>query len=132
MRRTLAWMTMVGSAAVLAACGTGGAGGNPINVVSGQIAYFVVRASGNRDTAQVVPGGQVQLAGVAYDGALDVLHLVGDTTWTSRDTTIAKVDVHGLVTTVATGNVWIVGSFLPANAAAPFADSVYIQSLGQQ
>jgi opacity protein-like surface antigen len=133
MKRLTALLVMLVSALTVAACGSGSGGpNNPITVVSGGIAYFVVRASGNRDTVQVVPGGQANLSGTAYDAALDPLALVGDTTWTSRDTTIARVDTHGLVTTIATGNVWIVGSFLPANAPAPFSDSVLVQVLSQQ
>lgn len=131
MRRLTTLSILMASALTLAACGSGGGGGNPITVVSGGITYFVVRAPGNRDTVQVVPGGQSQLSGAAYDANLNPLALIGDTTWTSRNPSVATVDIHGLVTTSDTGSVWVLGSFTPKNSQTAYSDSVLIQVLGQ-
>ncbi len=133
MRRLTTLAFLLASVAAVTACGNGGGAGTmPINIVTGNIAYFVVRGPSNRDTVQVVPGGQVQLAGAALDGNLNPIALIGDTTWTSRDTTVARVDVHGLVTTMVAGSTWVVGSFLPKSTTTSFADSVLIQVFGQQ
>lgn len=129
MRRMTALLAGFGGALMLSACG-GSGGGNPITVISGSIEGFVVRATGNRDTASVLVGNTVSLSGTAIDGAGDPLALIGDTTWVSRDTTVATVDVHGLVTTRAVGNTWVVGSFTPKSSQTAYTDSVLVQSLG--
>ncbi len=132
MRRVTTLIIGLAGAATVAACGNGGGGGggSPIDITSGNIAYFVVRARANADTVQVLPGGQAQLTGAAYDGNLNPIALVGDTAWISRDTTVATVDVHGLITAVAVGNTWVIGAFTPKTSSTAYPDSVYVQVFG--
>ncbi|HEX8725709.1 MAG TPA: Ig-like domain-containing protein [Gemmatimonadaceae bacterium] len=119
----------LGSALVISACG-GSAPGNGITIISGSIAYFVVRNTSNQDTASVLAGNTVQLQGTTYDGGFNALALVGDTAWVSRDTTVAKVDAHGLVTTIVPGSTWVLGSFTPKGSQTAYSDSVLINALG--
>ena len=125
MRRMTALLAGLGSALVISACG-GSAPGNGITIISGSIAYFVVRTAANSDTASPPPGKSVQLQGTTYDGGFNALALIGDTVWTSRDTTVAKVDAHGLVTAIAAGSTWVLGSFTPKNSQTAYSDSVMI------
>ena len=129
MRRMTALLAALGSALLISACG-GSTPGNGITIISGSIAYFVVRSTANQDTVSVLAGNPVQLQGVAYDGGLNAIALVGDTLWESRDTTVAKVDGHGLVTTIVPGSTWVIGSFVPKSSQLSYSDSVLIQSLG--
>lgn len=129
MRRMIALLAGLGSAVLMAACG-GGGNGNSITIISGAIAFFVVRSAANQDTVSVLAGNPVQLQGVAFDGGMNPIALVGDTVWTSRDESVATVDAHGLVTTVVPGSTWVVGSFTPKTSQQSFSDSVLIQSLG--
>lgn len=130
MRRIMAILMLVLATVSIAACGSGG-GSTPPTIISGGIAYFVVTASGNRDTVSILPGNTVPLSGVAYDASADPLALVGDTAWVSRSPSIASVDIHGVVTTVAVGSTWVVGTFTPKNSLTSYADSVFINVLGQ-
>ncbi|MDE3129394.1 MAG: Ig-like domain-containing protein [Gemmatimonadota bacterium] len=133
MRRLTTLTILLASAAGVAACGSGGGGADtPVTIVTGNIAYFIVSGPSSKDTLQVLPGGQVQLSGAALDGDLNPVALVGDTTWTSRDTTIARVDAHGLVTASAVGSVWVIGSFTPKASSTSFRDSALVQVLGTQ
>lgn len=130
MRRVSGCVAALAVAIGLAACGgTGGSGGG-VTVVNGSIAYFVVRSSAGRDTVSVLAGSSIQLSGKAYDSALEELALVGDTTWVSRDTSIAKVDLHGVVSTSAVGNVWVLGTFTPKNSSFSYTDSALVQAIG--
>ncbi len=129
MRRMTALLLALGSAVWISACG-GASAGNGITIISGSIAYFVVRTTANHDTASVLAGNPVQLQGAAFDAGLNPLALVGDTTWTSRDTTVATVDTHGLVTTIAPGSTWVIGSFTPKSSQLSYSDSVLIEALG--
>ena len=129
MRRITALLVALGSAMCISACGAT-APGNGITIISGSIAYFIVRSAANQDTASIPAGHQVQLQGAAVDASLNPLALVGDTLWESRDTTVAKVDAHGLVTTVAPGSTWVLGSFTPKNSQVAYSDSVLIDALG--
>lgn len=133
MRRMKALMIMVAGAGTVAACGggSGGGGDTPVTIVTGNIAYFVVRGPANHDTVQAVSGNQVQLAGTALDGNLSPIALIGDTTWQSRDTTVAQVNAHGVVSTINVGSTWVIGSFTPKSSQTAFSDSVLIQVLGQ-
>ncbi len=130
MRRLIALLMALGSVAGIAACGGTGGGGGGITVVTGGIAYFVVRATTKDDTVSVLAGNTAQLEGAAFDASLNPLALVGDTVWTSRDETVATVDAHGLVTTVAPGSTWVVGAFTPKNASKAYSDSAYIIAEG--
>ncbi len=129
MRRMTALLAALGGALLISAC-RGTAAGSGITIISGSIAYFLVRTPTNQDTANVLAGNTVQLQGVAYDGGFNPIALVGDTVWTSRDTTIATVNVHGLVTTVVPGSTWVIGSFTPQSSQSAYADSVRVNSLG--
>ena len=129
MRRMTALLVFLGSAVLISACG-GSSAGNGITIISDSIAYFVVRGPLNQDTVSVLAGNPAQLQGAAFDAGLNPLALVGDTLWTSRDTTVATVDTHGLVTTIVPGSTWVVGSFTPKSSQLSYADSVLIKSLG--
>ncbi|HVA57102.1 MAG: hypothetical protein WBQ26_09540 [Gemmatimonadaceae bacterium] len=130
MRRMTAILTLILATVSIAACG-GGNGSTPPTIIGGGITYFVVTASNNRDTVSILPGNPVLLSGVAYDAAFDPLALVGDTTWVSRDTTIASVNTHGVVTSIAVGSTWVVGSFVPKNSSTSYADSVFVIVVGR-
>ncbi len=130
MRRIAATLTLALATGAIAGCG-GGSTSAPPTIVSGGIAYFIVTAGAGRDTVAILPGNTVQLSGIAYDGSLDPLALVGDTVWVSRNPAFATVNAHGLVTTVAAGSTWVVGTFTPANTQTGFADSVWINVVGQ-
>lgn len=134
MRRMIALLMALGSVAGIAACtGGGGLGGGGVTVVTGGIAYFVVRAPTTGEDTVSVPSGQtVQLRGQALDGTLTPLALIGDTVWTSRSTTVATVDSHGLVRTFAAGSTWVVGSFTPANSQVAYSDSALVISAAPQ
>jgi hypothetical protein len=129
MRRMTALLAGLGSALMIAAC-AGSTPGNGLTIVSGSIAYFIVRSTTNLDTVSILAGNPVQLQGVTYDASYTELALVGDTAWVARDTTVAKVDAHGLVTTVAPGSTWVLGSFTPKNSQTAYTDSVLINALG--
>jgi hypothetical protein len=131
MRRMKAILALALSAVSLVACSSGGGGSPPTTIVTGTIAFFIVRASNNRDSVSILPGNTVQLGGVTYDESLNPLALVGDTAWVSRNPSIASVDSHGVVTTIVIGSTWVVGSFKPANSQTSYADSVFITSVGQ-
>ncbi len=129
MRRMTALLAFLGSAVLISACG-GSSAGNGITIISGSITYFVVRSAANLDTVSVPAGHAVQLQGAAFDAGYNPLALVGDTLWISRDTAVATVDIHGLVTTIVPGTTWVIGSFTPKTSQLSFSDSVLIQSLG--
>ncbi len=131
MRRRIGALTLVlGGALAAAACNAGSTGpGGTGTITGGGVAYFVIQASG-RDTVTGPPGSQSQVAGTAYDAALNPVPLLGDTTWVSRDTTVATVDVHGLVKLLATGNTWVVGGFTPQGSQVTYTDSIPVIVLG--
>ncbi|MHB1862590.1 MAG: Ig-like domain-containing protein [Gemmatimonadaceae bacterium] len=126
MRRTL---VILGLLAAAAACG-GSSGGPGLTVVSGGLAYFLVTGQGGLHTISALPGAKVQLTGSAYDGNLRSLVVKGDTTWTSRDTTLAKVNSTGLVTMIATGSTYVIGTITVNSVTV--GDSALVRVLSPQ
>lgn len=130
MRRMMGLLAALASVVTIAACGSSGAGGGGVVILPGGITYFFVRAASNLDTVTVVAGQVTHLHGTAYDGSLNVLPLNGDTVWTSRDPSVAAVDAHGTVSTIAIGQTWILGMFTPKSSSTSFTDSALVVVLG--
>ena len=130
MRRTMGLLAALASVVTIAACGGNGGGGGGVVILPGGVTYFFVRTANNLDTVSVVAGQMTHLSATAYDGNLNVLPLNGDTVWTSRDTSVAKVDAHGSVLTMAIGQTWILGTFTLKSPAASYTDSALVVVIG--
>lgn len=128
MRRKLVALGALAAAAA-AACG-GSSGGPGLTVVSGGLTYFLVTGQGGQDTVSALPGVKVQLTGSAYDGSLRPLVVKGDTSWTSRDTTLATVNSTGLVTMITPGSTWVIGTITVNSATV--GDSARVRILSPQ